>query len=65
MSLRAWLLLRQADIVFEGEVVGFNEPDFGAAHWRRLTGGKRRPVPSESTVRFGCRGADQTPRNSQ
>jgi glutathione S-transferase len=27
-SLRAWLLLRQAGVPFEEEVIGFNEPDF-------------------------------------
>jgi glutathione S-transferase len=28
-SLRAWLLLREAGIAFEEEIISFNEPDFG------------------------------------
>jgi glutathione S-transferase len=42
-SLRAWLLLRQADIPFEEEVLGFNEADF-TERIRRYSPAGRVPV---------------------
>jgi glutathione S-transferase len=42
-SLRAWLLLREAGIPFEEEVIGFNEPDF-SERVRRYSPNGRVPV---------------------
>jgi glutathione S-transferase len=42
-SLRAWLLLREAGIPFEEEIIGFNEPDF-ADRVRRYSPVGRVPV---------------------
>ena len=42
-SLRAWLLLREAGIVFEEEIIGFNDADFGE-RVRRYSPAGRVPV---------------------